>query len=63
MAKHDKEICRYKIQLIITIQNNTIQFRLLARLRKLGPQLTQPQLRPLHNTLEFGKLAIYKKHI
>jgi len=39
--------------------NNTIQFRVLARLlKKLGPQLTQPQLRPLglHNTLQFEKL-------
>src|SRR6218665_2625647 len=35
---------------------NTIQFRLLAKLRRLEFQLTQPQLRSLHNTLEFGKL-------
>ena len=43
----------------MALQCNTIQFRLLARLRKLGPQLTQPQLGPLHNTLEFGKLEKY----
>src|SRR6218665_3112645 len=42
--------------LLSSPQYNTIQFRLLARLRKLGSQLTQTQLRPLHNTLEFGKL-------
>src|SRR6218665_2439290 len=40
-----------------TERYNTIQFRLLARLRKLGPQLTQPQLLPLHNTFEFGYIV------
>src|SRR6218665_1072823 len=43
-------------QYLFLVAYNTIQFRLLAKLRRLGFQLTQPQLRPLHNTLEFGKL-------